>query len=74
MPWISQKKLSELSDCVDALNQQLAALRGNAYLIGIERKGRANVFTFVRNDEVHVVETVGMMSDNIPHWKEKLLK
>ena len=48
-------------------------LSKRAFIIGIEREGRICKFTFVRNGELYVVETMSLISDNLPEWKAKLL-
>lgn len=40
-------------------------------LQSIERTGRMNSFTFIRNGETFTIESMGMMSDNITQWKMK---
>lgn len=49
------------------------ALGKRAFIIGIEREGRICKFTFMRNGELYVVETMRLISDNLPEWKAKLL-
>lgn len=46
---------------------------GRAVLLSIEPNGRLLVFKFVRNNEVHVIETYSTMSDDVPGWKKALL-
>lgn len=59
-----------------ALEQAIAAneaLQKRAFIIGIDRQQRMNKFTFMRNGELHQIETMGLISDDIRDWKEKLL-
>ena len=42
-----------------------------AKLVAINRNGRMNVFTFERNGEHFEIETMGMLSDDVPGWKKK---
>lgn len=42
-----------------------------ATLIGIHRDGRMNVFTFARKGEVFKIETMGLLSDNVPQWRKQ---
>jgi hypothetical protein len=42
-------------------------------LIAIERSGRVNKFTFIRNNVPFVIETYGSLSDNWQQWKAELL-
>jgi hypothetical protein len=51
--------------------EQIIASR--AALLSIEPNGRLLVFKFVRNNEVHVIETYSTMSDDVPGWKKALL-
>ena len=74
MPFISRKKLAEIKDSADALLKELDKMKNHSYLIGIERNGRVNSFTFARGNAVHKIETMGLMSDDLPGWKEKLLR
>ena len=72
--WITKKKYNEMRESAQALLDSLEQLKKQAVLIGIERTGRTNSFTFVRNGEVHRIETMGLISDDLPGWKEKLLR
>lgn len=72
--WISQKKHDELIQKSEELLASLETLKNHAYLISIERSGRENIFTFSRNEELYQVRTMGLISDNLPEWKEKLLR
>lgn len=67
------KELETRLEASIAANQQLAS---NAFIIGIERNAgsRTNKFTFVRNGEFYVIETMGLMSDNAAQWKRDLLE
>lgn len=42
-------------------------------LVSIERDGRVNKFTFTRNGEIHVIETLGIWGDDVKKWKKDLL-
>lgn len=44
---------------------------GIARLSDIRRDGRINVFTFVRDGETFTIETMGLLSDDIPAWKQQ---
>jgi hypothetical protein len=74
MPFISHKQLDEFKTTHDALQQELEKLKARPFLIGIERAARVNKFTFCRDGEMYVVETMGLLSDNLPEWREKLLR
>ncbi len=70
--WISRKKYNEL---IAAAAAQLAAMdevRHHAFLIGLEREGRLNKFTFARGDQVIQIETYSAISDDFGKWREEL--
>lgn len=59
-----------------ALERAIAAneaLSKRAFIIGIDRQQRMNKFTFMRNGEVYQIETMGLISDDLPGWKKALL-
>lgn len=68
-----QKRIDELEDQLRRLIAAAEEMQQRPYLFSIERKDRLNRFTFVRNHEMHVVETMGLISDDIRGWREKLL-
>lgn len=72
--WISRKKYNELLTAANAALDSIQNMEKYPVLIGIERTGRVNKFTFVRNKTVHQIETMGLISDDLPGWKEKLLR
>lgn len=73
--FISRKDYEDFKATAAALQAELEKLRDRPFLIGIERVGRVNKFTFSRGEgEPYVVETMGLLSDNLPEWKEKLLR
>lgn len=74
MPIISKKHLGELINSSTVLLEELEKLKKRPFLISVERVGRVNKFTFVRGSELYVIETMGLIGDNIPEWKEKLLR
>lgn len=70
--WVNRKKYNAL---VAAAASQLAAMNAvkqHAYLIGLERKERVNVFTFARGDQVVQIETMGLISDDFGQWRKDL--
>lgn len=87
MPWLSGSKLAELQNAMAqmlALNEELqakldASIKANeqlskrAFLMDIQRDGKLNKFMFVRDKQFHMVETMGLLSDNVNEWKEQLL-
>ena len=65
------RELEKLLQNSIAANEQL---QQRAFLLDIQRIGRVNQFSFVRNGEIYRIETVGMISDNLPEWKERLMR
>ncbi len=71
--WISRKAYSEMKEQTEALLAELEKIKEQTFLIGIERTGRVNKFTFVRGKSVHQIETMGLIGDDLPGWKRDLL-
>lgn len=69
----AQKQIEELEKRLEEVIAANEALSKRAFIIGIEREGRICKFTFVRSGELYVVETMSLISDNLPEWKAKLL-
>lgn len=42
-----------------------------AFLIGIERDGKANVFTFIRGDQSFKIRTYATISDDLAEWRKQ---
>ena len=40
-------------------------------LVSVERDGRINRFVFARNGEHFIIETMGMLSDDVEGWKKQ---
>lgn len=72
--FISKKKYEEMIAATNLLLESLEEMKKKSFLIGIEREGRENIFTFVRGDKVHQVRTMGLLSDDLPQWKKDLLR
>lgn len=76
--WISRKKFDELVELANATVASIEAAKtavdDAAMLVQIERKGRVNQFVFARRGELHTIETYSTISDDLPVWKEKLLR
>lgn len=77
----SRKKINDLNALVDRLadsNEKLIKTCEDftkfAFLISVEREGRTNKFMFKRGEELYVVETMGLIGDNLKEWKEKLIR
>lgn len=74
MPFVSRKQLEEFRAVATALKAELDAIKDRPFLIDIQRQGRVTNFTFSRNNEVYKIETMSMLSDNLPEWRDKLLR
>jgi hypothetical protein len=61
-----------LAETLENLTAAARAMDGRAYLFKIDRDGRTNKFTFVRGTELHVIETMGLLSDDIAQWHSDL--
>lgn len=72
MPWISRSKLTELRQSAEATLRAVEDVKQHAYLIGLEREGRVNKFTFARGDKLVVIETMGLISDDFGQWRKDL--
>ncbi len=74
LPWVTNSQREQALEA-DVARYKAAAeeMAGHAYLIGIERNGRTNVFTFIKNGEPYQIETMGLIGDYIAEWKERLL-
>lgn len=72
--WISRSEYNKLKESVESNLRALEKAADAAVLIQIERNGRLNKFVFARRNEVYQIEVISMLSDNIPEWKEKLLR
>lgn len=68
-----RKRIAELEEQLRVVSAAAAEMQQHAYLIAIERKDRLNRLTFMRGPEIHVIETMGLISDDIRGWREKLL-
>ena len=67
----NKKRIEEqLKRCVAAIEQA----EKRAYLVDVNRSGRVNKFLFARNGELIEIETMGLISDDLPGWKERLLR
>lgn len=71
--FVKRKKLEEAKLAVKNLLFEVQKLQKKPFLIGIEKRGRVNVFTFAKGREVITIETYSTMSDNTEEWKKKLL-
>lgn len=64
---------AELEAAHNALLLTVATLRNRPVLIGIERTGKLNHFTFIRDGKITDIETFGTLSDDVNAWKKELL-
>lgn len=72
--WISRKDFEDFKRSSQELIATLDELKKKSFLIDVQRQGRVNRFTFCRGEEVITIETMGLIGDNLPEWKEKLLR
>lgn len=77
----AQQRLERLREAFAELelrNRELIAaseaIKKRAFLFAIERDGRLNKFTFIRDGLFVTIETMGMLGDNVPGWKRELLE
>ena len=72
--WVSKEKIESLQQKVNDLNSTIKDLQSRSILLDITTKDRKLVFTFVRGDQVHQIETMRLMTDNLRKWREDLLR
>ena len=72
--WIKRADLKLLTERTEVLLSELGKLQDRSYLISIERSRDKNVFIFSRNGKPVQIETYGTIADNLPEWKESLLR
>lgn len=70
---IALARIEQLEVALKDMIEANEALSKRAFIVSIDRQNRVNKFTFVRNGEMYVIETMGLISDNPREWKEKLL-
>lgn len=70
---IALNRIEELETALKLAIEANEALQSRSFLFSIEREGRTNKFTFIRNGKFHQIETMGLLSDDVPGWKEALL-
>ena len=66
-------RIEELETALKLALDDNEMLQNRALLFSIEREGRTNKFTFIRNGKFHQIETMGLLSDDLTDWKRKLL-
>lgn len=72
--FIRRAKYDALVAQLEAAHKALEQADQRAYLISIEREGRMNRFRFARaRFGIFVIETMGLLSDDINDWKRNLL-
>ena len=72
--FVSKKKYNKVLAQLQKSHDENEKLLHYAFIVGIEREGRVNKFTFIRDDKLIQIETMGLLSDNLPEWKEQLLR
>lgn len=70
----SRRKIKELEKQRDELLARCESLTKKSFLISIERNQRVNTFGFLRDGQIIKIETMGLISDNLGEWKDKLLR
>lgn len=76
----AEKAETELAALKAATAEIIAGIelmaKDRAVLIGIttKPKERANRFTFIRNDHLYQIDTMGTWNDNVAQWKKDLLE
>lgn len=75
LKWFFRKQIiiEELRERLEAAIKANEEIQKHSYLVDIDRKGRVNRFIFMRRGEIHAIETMGLISDDLPNWKRKLL-
>jgi len=61
-----------LAETLENLTAAARAMDGRAYLFKIDRDGRVIKFTFVRGTELHIIETMSLMSSDVEQWRSDL--
>lgn len=69
----NRRRIADLTRQLEEAHALLQKAQQSPVLIGIERDGRLNRFIFAKNGEIHKIETMGLISDNIKEWKDTLL-
>ena len=70
----SRKRIKQSEAQLEQMIQAAEKTQSFAFLVSIEREGRLNKFLFRRNGQLFQVETMGLISDDIPQWKKDLLR
>jgi hypothetical protein len=70
----AEAALATGAQAAEELQGVLAKLHDRPVLINIDREGRRNRFTFIRNNQAYVIETVGTWDDDLATWKKDLLQ
>lgn len=68
-----KERIEQLEAALAATLAYNEVLERRAYIVHIDRQQRMNRFTFQRGNETYTIETMGLISDNLPEWKGKLL-
>lgn len=61
-----------LAENLENLIAAARAMDGRAYLFKIDVDGRTIKFTFVRGTELHIIETMSLMSADVQQWRNDL--
>lgn len=71
--FVSKKKYNKLLAQLQKSHDENEKLLHYAFIVGIEREGRVNKFIFMRDNKLIQIETMGLISDDLPKWKKELL-
>lgn len=66
-----EKRLAEAKEYLDGMARLNA---DRAVLVSISKERSANVFTFLRNNELIKITTYSTMSDDVAGWKKALFE
>lgn len=69
-----QEQLKAVTIVQAELERQINEGKKRAVLIDIEQEGRTLKFAFVRNGQLYQIETMSLMSADVPGWRKDLLE
>lgn len=74
----AEVQLTIANAALDEAREHLAGVelrfKERAALVSIARQGRVNKFTFLRNNVLTTIETIGTWDDDVAAWKRALLE
>jgi hypothetical protein len=66
--------LARIAEAERLLEMQAELIRSRAALLAIETEGRTLKFVFVRDGKMITVETMSLLSADVPGWRRDLLE